>query len=103
MAASWAPRATADTSIPAVAASAPSRAATWPPTAPAPKITIFTAFSRIVAAVMHSVLSSPVGQAAIAALLVLCLWAGPAAAIDLFARHRVSVEFANADGKPLAD
>jgi nickel transport protein len=28
---------------------------------------------------------------------------GPAAAIDLFARHLVSVEFATADGKPLAD
>jgi hypothetical protein len=28
---------------------------------------------------------------------------GPAAALDLFARHQVSVEFATADGKPLAD
>ena len=27
----------------------------------------------------------------------------PAAALDLFARHQVSVEFATADGKPLAD
>jgi hypothetical protein len=28
---------------------------------------------------------------------------GPAAALDLFARHQVSVEFATADGKKLAD
>jgi hypothetical protein len=28
---------------------------------------------------------------------------GPAAALDLFTRHQVSVEFATADGKPLDD
>lgn len=31
------------------------------------------------------------------------LGTGPAAALDLFAQHQVSVEFASADGKPLAD
>jgi hypothetical protein len=31
------------------------------------------------------------------------LWPMPAAAIDLFARHRVTVQFATADGMPLAD
>jgi hypothetical protein len=36
-------------------------------------------------------------------VLVLALAARPAAAFDLFARHQVSVEFATADGKPLAN
>jgi hypothetical protein len=40
---------------------------------------------------------------AAAALLLVALTPGPAAATDLFARHQVSVEFAAADGKPLAD
>jgi hypothetical protein len=35
-------------------------------------------------------------------LVVPALWPMPAAALDLFARHQVSVEFATADGKPLA-
>jgi hypothetical protein len=52
---------------------------------------------------MQSVLSSRLGQAVIAMALLLCLWSGPAAAIDLFARHQVSVEFGTADGKPLAN
>jgi hypothetical protein len=43
-------------------------------------------------------------QAFLAALVVLlAVIAGPAAAIDLFARHHVAVEFATADGKPLAN
>jgi hypothetical protein len=43
-------------------------------------------------------------QAFLAALaLVVALMPGPAAALDLFARHQVSVEFATADGKKLAD
>ena len=43
-------------------------------------------------------------QAFLAALvLLLALTPRPAAALDLFARHQVSVEFATADGKPLAD
>jgi hypothetical protein len=43
-------------------------------------------------------------QAAVVPVLVaLLLWPGPARAIDLFARHQVSVSFATADGKPLAD
>lgn len=52
---------------------------------------------------MQSVLSWPLRQAAIAAAFLLFLGAGPAIAIDLFARHQVSVAFATADGKPLAD
>jgi hypothetical protein len=52
---------------------------------------------------MQSVASAPFRQAAIATMLLLCLWSAPAAAIDLFARHQVSVEFSTADGKPLAD
>jgi hypothetical protein len=52
---------------------------------------------------MQSVLSRPIRQAAIAAVLLLCLWAGPAIAVDLFARHQVTVEFSSGDGKPLAD
>jgi hypothetical protein len=37
------------------------------------------------------------------AVLLAALRPGPAAALDLFARHQVSVEFATADGKPLAN
>jgi hypothetical protein len=36
-------------------------------------------------------------------MLLLCLCSAPAAAIDLFAHHQVSVAFSTADGKPLAD
>ncbi|MGD9614801.1 MAG: hypothetical protein AB7H90_12875 [Alphaproteobacteria bacterium] len=39
----------------------------------------------------------------LALLLFTTLMPVPAGAIDLFARHHVSVEFATADGKPLAD
>ena len=42
------------------------------------------------------------GQAAVAAALLLALPAGPAAALDLFARHEVTVRFATPEGKPLA-
>jgi len=45
----------------------------------------------------------PFRQTVIGALLLLCQWPAPAAAVDLFARHEVSVEFSTADGKPLAD
>jgi len=38
-----------------------------------------------------------------AVVLIAALMPGPAGALDLFARHQVSVEFASADGKPLAD
>ncbi|MGC2415681.1 MAG: hypothetical protein WA459_23660 [Stellaceae bacterium] len=37
------------------------------------------------------------------AVLLAALWSMPAAALDLFARHTVTVEFATADGKPIAD
>jgi hypothetical protein len=36
-------------------------------------------------------------------LIVVAFLPNPAAALDLFARHQVSVEFATADGKKLAD
>ena len=42
-------------------------------------------------------------QAFLAAILLLAAITEPAVALDLFARHQVSVEFATADGKPLAD
>lgn len=54
---------------------------------------------------MQSVLSSIRRQAAAAALLLTLLAAGtaPAAGLDLFARHQVSVQFATQDGKPMAN
>ena len=53
---------------------------------------------------MQSVWSLRWRQAAVVPVVVaLLLWPGPARAIDLFARHQVSVQFATADGKPLAD
>jgi hypothetical protein len=52
---------------------------------------------------MQSVLSRLFRQAAIAVMLVLCQWAAPAQAVDLFARHQVTVQFSTADGKPLGD
>ena len=52
---------------------------------------------------MQSVLSIRLRQAAGAAVLLAALWAMPAAALDLFARHTVAVEFAASDGKPIAD
>src|SRR5216684_6925147 len=103
MAVSWAPRATAATSIPAAAAPAPSRAATWPPTAPAPKTAIFIAPIPYRLAAMQSVFSSRLRQAARVAALLAALWSMPAAALDPFARHTVTVQFATADGKPIAD
>lgn len=53
---------------------------------------------------MQSVWSWCRRQAALVpGLVVVALWASPAAAVDLFARHHVSVQFATADGTPLAD
>jgi hypothetical protein len=56
---------------------------------------------------MQSVLSLRLGQAGLAAALLMLLWllsaTEPAAAQSLFARHQVTVEFATADGKPIAD
>jgi hypothetical protein len=52
---------------------------------------------------MQNVRSRRFGQAALAAALLLALAAMPAAALDLFARHQVSVQFATPDGKPMAD
>ncbi len=52
---------------------------------------------------MQSVLSLPLRQAGLAAALVAVLWSMPAAALDLFARHTVTVQFATPEGKPIAD
>jgi hypothetical protein len=52
---------------------------------------------------MQSVLSSRFGQAGLAAILLAALWSAPAMALDLFARHTVTAQFATSDGKPMAD
>jgi hypothetical protein len=52
---------------------------------------------------MQSVLSRRLRQAAGAVVLLAVLWPAPAAALDLFARHTVTVHFATADGKPMAE
>ena len=49
------------------------------------------------------VTAPPPSRFSIAVVLVPAVMPGPAVALDLFARHQVSVEFATADGKPLAD
>jgi hypothetical protein len=52
---------------------------------------------------MQNVVSCRFGQAVLAAVLVAALWSVPAAALDLFARHTVTVQFATSDGKAMAD
>ena len=56
---------------------------------------------------MQSVLSPRLGKVLRAASFAAALWTlsavGPAAALDLFARHEVTVQFATSDGKPMAD
>lgn len=52
---------------------------------------------------MQHVRPSRVGLAALAAALWMTLWPAPVTALDLFARHEVTVEFATSDGKPIAD
>ena len=42
-------------------------------------------------------------RAVLAAIVVACLVPSPAAPLDLFARHQVTVQFATSDGKPMAD
>ena len=59
---------------------------------------------RIVAVAMQSVCSSRLRQAALAAtLLVVAFGPRPVEALDLFARHQVTVQFATSDGKPMAN
>ncbi len=43
------------------------------------------------------------GQAARAAAVLMALWSVPAAALDLFAQHTITVQFATSDGKAMAD
>jgi len=53
---------------------------------------------------MQSVCSSRLRQAALAAaLLVVAFGPRPVEALDLFARHQVTVQFATSDGKPMAN
>ena len=52
---------------------------------------------------MQSVVSSRIGQAVRAAALLVLLWPLCATAQSLFGGHQVTVEFATADGKPIAD
>jgi hypothetical protein len=86
--------------------SAPVRAARWPPTAPASKVTI----AAIVPAVRamrwlpHPIFNLAGAHTAFAAALLVALFtAGSAQALDLFAAHYVDVQFATHDGKPMAD
>jgi len=52
---------------------------------------------------MQRVLSLRLGQAARLAAVLAALWSAPAVALDLFARHEVTVQFATSDGKPMAE
>jgi hypothetical protein len=52
---------------------------------------------------MHSVFSLRLRQAALAMVLVAITVPWPALALDLFARHQVTVQFATSDGKPMAN
>ena len=53
---------------------------------------------------MQSVCSSRLRQAALAAtLLVAAIGPTPVEALDLFARHQVTVQFSASDGKPMAN
>jgi hypothetical protein len=52
---------------------------------------------------MQSVLSSRLGQVARTAACLAALWSTSAAALDLFARHTITVQFATSDGKAMAD
>ena len=52
---------------------------------------------------MQSVRSLRLRQAALAAVLLASVVPAPALAVDLFARHQVTVQFATSDGKPMAN
>jgi len=52
---------------------------------------------------MQSVFSLRLRQAALAAVLLVITVPWPAVALDLFARHQVTVQFATSDGKPMAN
>src|SRR3954469_7408546 len=108
--------------MPALAAPAPSRAATCPPTAPAPKTVIFIGNPSLPEKSMkRESVRSPCRRQAILAgflpmragsdagwgwrpefrvigviLLIAALISRPAVAFDLFARHQVSVKFTTA-------
>jgi nickel transport protein len=52
---------------------------------------------------MQSVFSLRLRQAALALVLLAITVPWPAVALDLFARHQVTVQFATSDGKPMAN
>ena len=52
---------------------------------------------------MQSVFSLRLRQAALAMVLLAITVPWPAVALDLFARHQVTVQFATSDGKPMAN
>ena len=52
---------------------------------------------------MQSVRSLRLRQAALAAVLLAIVVPAPTLAVDLFARHQVTVQFATSDGKPMAN
>jgi len=52
---------------------------------------------------MQSVFSLRLRQAALAAVFFAITVPWPALALDLFARHQVTVQFATSDGKPMAN
>jgi hypothetical protein len=52
---------------------------------------------------MQSVFSLRLRQAALALVLLAITVPWPALALDLFARHQVTVQFATSDGKPMAN
>jgi hypothetical protein len=57
----------------------------------------------MVPVLLHSVRSWRRGQAAALALALIAAIPGPAAALDLFARHQVTVEFVARDGTSMAN
>src|SRR5262249_26859552 len=60
-------------------------------------------FSLSCGIVIANILSARLPLVVLAAALFACFTSWPAAAIDLFAKHRVTVQFATSDGKPMAD
>ena len=63
---------------------------------------IWKAHTAIRIAALLEVISRGLLVTLIGALLAALAWQ-PAAALDLFARHQVTVQFATSDGKPMAD
>jgi len=52
---------------------------------------------------MAKIRSLRLARTLLAAISIACFVSSPAAALDLFARHQVTIQFATSDGKPMAD